>query len=295
MRLAGTINHKSRRVGARARGRPRAGAVHDRGSRRRPARPAVRGECGRARVAATARPRTRTSGSRRPSTSGAWPGSRVPRGGLVSCPVPGPPRPAPVVQRRRQPEQGWCCHSAGCGARGAIYDLASVLDGGPWGPALRGDGVRARPRARDRRLRAAAMTAPRRRDAACTRPRASAGRRYVVTRARRRRRRDRRPPRRRLPQPAAAARGRAGAHRAAGRGAIASEPRTRWTVAVAGGRRTITLTLHDAATPLTAPRRPSSAGSPGNVSARLAGAHAVRRHPRQPQEDPMPRIADAHP
>ena len=27
----------------------------------------------------------------------------------------------------------------GCGARGAIYDLASVLLGGPWGPQLRGE------------------------------------------------------------------------------------------------------------------------------------------------------------
>ena len=31
------------------------------------------------------------------------------------------------------------CHAASCGARGAIYDLASVLAGGPWGPALRGE------------------------------------------------------------------------------------------------------------------------------------------------------------
>ena len=35
--------------------------------------------------------------------------------------------------------QGWCCDAGGCGARGAIYDLASVLLGGPWGPELRGD------------------------------------------------------------------------------------------------------------------------------------------------------------
>jgi hypothetical protein len=45
------------------------------------------------------------------------------------------------------PEQGWCCHAADCGARGTIYDLASVLDGGPWGAALRGDAF-ARARAR---------------------------------------------------------------------------------------------------------------------------------------------------
>ena len=35
--------------------------------------------------------------------------------------------------------QGWRCHAGGCGARGAIYDLASVLLGGPWGPQLRGE------------------------------------------------------------------------------------------------------------------------------------------------------------
>jgi hypothetical protein len=35
--------------------------------------------------------------------------------------------------------QGWRCHAGGCGARGAIYDLASVLLGGPWGPRLRGE------------------------------------------------------------------------------------------------------------------------------------------------------------
>ena len=35
--------------------------------------------------------------------------------------------------------QGWRCHSGSCGARGAIYDLASVLLGGPHGPDLRGD------------------------------------------------------------------------------------------------------------------------------------------------------------
>jgi hypothetical protein len=31
------------------------------------------------------------------------------------------------------------CHSASCGAGGAIYDLASVLLGGPYGRELRGD------------------------------------------------------------------------------------------------------------------------------------------------------------
>ena len=35
-------------------------------------------------------------------------------------------------------EPGVGCHAGSCGARGAIYDLASVLLGGP-GPELRGE------------------------------------------------------------------------------------------------------------------------------------------------------------
>ena len=34
---------------------------------------------------------------------------------------------------------GWKCHGGSCGAGGAIYDLASVLLGGPWGRELRGE------------------------------------------------------------------------------------------------------------------------------------------------------------
>ena len=37
-----------------------------------------------------------------------------------------------------RPETGWYCHSC-CGAGGAIYDLASVLLGGPHGRQLRGE------------------------------------------------------------------------------------------------------------------------------------------------------------
>jgi hypothetical protein len=65
-------------------------------------------------------------------------GISVPRGGLVSCPVPRHRDRHPSCNVGTSHEQGWCCHSAGCGARGAIYDLASVLDGGPWGTQLRG-------------------------------------------------------------------------------------------------------------------------------------------------------------
>ena len=63
----------------------------------------------------------------------------VPADGLVSCPAPGHIDRHPSCSVGTDPGQGWCCHSGGCGARGAIYDLASVLLGGPWGPELRGD------------------------------------------------------------------------------------------------------------------------------------------------------------
>jgi hypothetical protein len=38
-------------------------------------------------------------------------------------------------------ERGWWCY--GCARGGRIYDLASLLAGGPWGPALRDDAFRA--------------------------------------------------------------------------------------------------------------------------------------------------------
>lgn len=66
-------------------------------------------------------------------------GIDVPQGGLVSCPAPWHPDRHPSCSVGVDASQGWCCHSASCGARGAIYDLASVLVGGPWGRDLRGD------------------------------------------------------------------------------------------------------------------------------------------------------------
>jgi hypothetical protein len=63
----------------------------------------------------------------------------VPRDGLVSCPAPGHVDRHPSCSVGADPGTGWCCHSGGCGARGAIYDLASVLPGGPWGRELRGE------------------------------------------------------------------------------------------------------------------------------------------------------------
>ena len=63
----------------------------------------------------------------------------VPRDGLVSCPAPDHEDRHPSCSVGASPDQGWCCHSGSCGARGAIYDLASVLLGGPWGHELRGE------------------------------------------------------------------------------------------------------------------------------------------------------------
>ena len=63
----------------------------------------------------------------------------VPRDGLVSCPATGHVDRNPSCSVGSSPDQGWCCHAGSCGARGAIYDLASVLLGGPWGHELRGE------------------------------------------------------------------------------------------------------------------------------------------------------------
>ncbi len=63
----------------------------------------------------------------------------VPRDGLVCCPAAGHEDRNPSCSVGADASQGWRCHAGGCGARGAIYDLASVLLGGPWGPQLRGD------------------------------------------------------------------------------------------------------------------------------------------------------------
>jgi hypothetical protein len=64
-------------------------------------------------------------------------GIDVPRGGLVCCPAHDDEHPSCSVGI--DASQGWKCHSASCGAGGAIYDLASVLLGGPYGRELRGE------------------------------------------------------------------------------------------------------------------------------------------------------------
>jgi DNA primase RepB-like protein len=57
------------------------------------------------------------------------------RGGDVRCPLPDHPDENPSCRVYPTAEQGWRCH--GCGRGGSIYDLASLLEGGPWGRALR--------------------------------------------------------------------------------------------------------------------------------------------------------------
>jgi hypothetical protein len=66
-------------------------------------------------------------------------GIEVPRGGLVRCPAPWHQDQHPSCSVGTDSTRGWKCHSGSCGAGGAIYDLASVLLGGPWGHELRGE------------------------------------------------------------------------------------------------------------------------------------------------------------
>ena len=71
-------------------------------------------------------------------------GITVPSSGRVRCPSPSHPDRNPSCDVGNDPEQGWICRS--CQAGGAIYDLASVLLGGPTGQTLRGEDFK---RARD--------------------------------------------------------------------------------------------------------------------------------------------------
>ena len=66
-------------------------------------------------------------------------GITVTRDGLVRCPAVGHQDQHPSCSVGTDSSTGWCCHSGTCGARGAIYDLASMVLGGPWGPELRGE------------------------------------------------------------------------------------------------------------------------------------------------------------
>jgi hypothetical protein len=57
---------------------------------------------------------------------------RVP--GLVRCRLPDHEDAYASCQVYAEAEQGWWCF--GCARGGRIYDLASLLSGGPWGREL---------------------------------------------------------------------------------------------------------------------------------------------------------------
>jgi len=61
------------------------------------------------------------------------------RGGHVPCPLPG--HQDAMASCMVYADAGWHCY--GCSRGGAIYDLASLLEGGSWGRALRGEDFRA--------------------------------------------------------------------------------------------------------------------------------------------------------
>lgn len=67
-------------------------------------------------------------------------GIEVPTDRLVSCPNPAHDDATPSCHVGRDASEGWCCFA--CEAAGAIYDLASVLQGGPTGRLLRGEQFR---------------------------------------------------------------------------------------------------------------------------------------------------------
>ena len=134
---------QDRRARADPRGRLRAARLPGRAARRRPPRP-------RARAAGGRRPAAPAGRARRPVQADQPAGvlrearrHRRPAAAASSA----APRPGTTTGTRRAssaptPRQGWCCHAASCGARGAIYDLASVLLGGPYGRELRGEAFR---------------------------------------------------------------------------------------------------------------------------------------------------------
>jgi hypothetical protein len=77
-----------------------------------------------------------------PAYFGALCGLRVAeQGGAVHCPLPGHDDTYASCQVYPTAEQGWWCF--GCQRGGRVYDLASLLAGGPCGRELRGEVFRA--------------------------------------------------------------------------------------------------------------------------------------------------------
>ena len=81
-----------------------------------------------------------------PAYFGALTGVHVPeRGGHIPCPLPDHEEQLASCMVYADPAEGWHCY--GCQRGGTIYDLASLIDGGACGRALRGEefrGVKAR-------------------------------------------------------------------------------------------------------------------------------------------------------
>nr|MBA2257175.1 hypothetical protein [Thermoleophilaceae bacterium] len=61
-------------------------------------------------------------------------------GGLIPCPLPDHEEQIASCMVYPEADQGWTCF--GCGRGGTIYDLASLVDGGPSGRTLRGEEFR---------------------------------------------------------------------------------------------------------------------------------------------------------
>jgi hypothetical protein len=70
--------------------------------------------------------------------------------GKAPCPLDDHDDPRPSCWVGETPESGWFCY--GCSRGGRIFDLASLLIGGPWGVDLRGDAFRAARAELERRL-----------------------------------------------------------------------------------------------------------------------------------------------
>jgi hypothetical protein len=100
-------------------------------------------------------PPTRSNGNRPvdkldliepPAYFRALAGVEVPDGGMIPCPLPDHEDSHASCQVFEEPERGWWCY--GCSRGGRIYDLASLMAGGPWGRDLREDAfLQARDRA----------------------------------------------------------------------------------------------------------------------------------------------------
>jgi hypothetical protein len=62
------------------------------------------------------------------------------QGGIATDVLPNPDDAYASSQVYGEAEQGWWCF--GCSRGGRIYDLASLMSGGAWGRALRGEAFR---------------------------------------------------------------------------------------------------------------------------------------------------------